>query len=292
MTLWRYLLAGFLRSLVAVQAVIALLVLLAAGVENLRRFSDAPAAAVLQVTLLQAPEVLYQAFPLVLMLASLVHVPAARAHERACRDARGRGLGAAADRGAGLRRAGPGRAGGRCGQSRSSRRRSRAAPTMEDALQRARDQPAVGLGGRALAAPGRSGGPDGDPGGARQSRRHGPEPGPDAPLRRRGRALRADRGGIGAARDRGLAARRARPNGGAARTGGSTRRPRRSRCACPTGAHPRADPRQLLAARDAVVLGARALHRPDGGGGLLRAAGTGCSCRASSPSPRCSPRWC
>ncbi|MBA3324174.1 MAG: LPS export ABC transporter permease LptG [Rhodobacteraceae bacterium] len=72
MTLWRYLLAAFLHSLLAVQAVIALVVLLAAGVENLRRFSDAQAGAVLQVTLLQAPAVLYQAFPLVLMLASLV----------------------------------------------------------------------------------------------------------------------------------------------------------------------------------------------------------------------------
>lgn len=72
MTLPRYLLVCFLRALVAVQAVIALLVALAAGVENLRRFSGAAAGDVLRVTLLQAPEVLYQAFPLVLMLASLV----------------------------------------------------------------------------------------------------------------------------------------------------------------------------------------------------------------------------
>ncbi len=72
MTLWRYLLVSFLRSLVAVQAVIALVVLLAAAVENLRRFSGAPTGGVLRVTALQAPEVLYQAFPLVLMLASLV----------------------------------------------------------------------------------------------------------------------------------------------------------------------------------------------------------------------------
>jgi lipopolysaccharide export system permease protein len=71
-TLRRYLVVCFLRALVAVQAVIALLVVLAAGVENLRRFSDAPAAQALRVTLLQAPDVLYQAFPLVLMLASLV----------------------------------------------------------------------------------------------------------------------------------------------------------------------------------------------------------------------------
>jgi lipopolysaccharide export system permease protein len=71
-TLARYLLVCFFRALLAVQAVIALLVVLAAGVENLRRFAGEPAAAVLRVTLLQAPEVLYQAFPLVLMLASLV----------------------------------------------------------------------------------------------------------------------------------------------------------------------------------------------------------------------------
>lgn len=72
MTLARYLLICFVKALLAVQAVIALIVLLAAGVENLRRFSDAPASAALAVTLLQAPEVLYQAAPLVMMLASLV----------------------------------------------------------------------------------------------------------------------------------------------------------------------------------------------------------------------------
>ncbi|MBP7002846.1 LPS export ABC transporter permease LptG [Amaricoccus sp.] len=72
MTLARYLLVCFLKALIAVQAVIALIVVLAAGVENLRRFSDSPAGSVLRVTALQAPEVLYQASPLVLMLASLV----------------------------------------------------------------------------------------------------------------------------------------------------------------------------------------------------------------------------
>ena len=72
MTLWRYLLTCFLKSLIAVQTVIAIVVLLAAGVENLRRFSEASAREVAAVTLLQAPEVLYQAFPLVLMLSSLV----------------------------------------------------------------------------------------------------------------------------------------------------------------------------------------------------------------------------
>ncbi len=71
MTLWRYLTAAFLRAVLAVLAVIALVVLLGAGVENLRRFSGVSTAEVLHLTLLQAPEVIYEAFPLVLMLASL-----------------------------------------------------------------------------------------------------------------------------------------------------------------------------------------------------------------------------
>lgn len=72
MTLTRYLVACFLRAFLAVQAVIALLVILAALVENLRRFGDAAARDAFALTLLQAPEALYQALPLVLMLASLV----------------------------------------------------------------------------------------------------------------------------------------------------------------------------------------------------------------------------
>ncbi len=71
MTLVRYLLAAFLKALVGVQAAIGLVVFLAAGVENLRRFSDAGGADVLRLTLLQTPQVLYETFPLVLMLASL-----------------------------------------------------------------------------------------------------------------------------------------------------------------------------------------------------------------------------
>jgi lipopolysaccharide export system permease protein len=73
-TLARYILRGFLRATLAVFAVIALVILLFTSVENLRRFADAEAniGDVLKVTLLQAPEVLYQVFPLVLMLASLV----------------------------------------------------------------------------------------------------------------------------------------------------------------------------------------------------------------------------
>ncbi len=73
MTLGRYILRNFLRSVVGVFAVIALVIILFTSVENLRRFGDSGASAgdVLHITLLQAPEVLYQVFPLVLMLASL-----------------------------------------------------------------------------------------------------------------------------------------------------------------------------------------------------------------------------
>ncbi|MBB5222301.1 lipopolysaccharide export system permease protein [Amaricoccus macauensis] len=74
MTLWRYILMKFLRSTLGVFLAITLVVLLFTGVENLRRYGDAGAASgdILVITLLQAPELLYQVFPLVLMLASLV----------------------------------------------------------------------------------------------------------------------------------------------------------------------------------------------------------------------------
>ena len=74
MTLSRYILRGFLRWVLAVFAVIALVIILFTSVENLRRFGESGANGwdVLHITLLQAPEVLYQVFPLVLMLASLV----------------------------------------------------------------------------------------------------------------------------------------------------------------------------------------------------------------------------
>jgi lipopolysaccharide export system permease protein len=74
MTLWRYLLAGFLRSVIGVFAVIALVVMLFTTVENTRRYGDTEAQLgdVLQISALQLPEVLYQIFPLVLMLGSLV----------------------------------------------------------------------------------------------------------------------------------------------------------------------------------------------------------------------------
>lgn len=73
-TLWRYLLRSFLRACLVVFAAIALVILLFGFVENLRRFGDGALTGgeMLQVTLLQAPDVLYQVFPLVLMLASLV----------------------------------------------------------------------------------------------------------------------------------------------------------------------------------------------------------------------------
>jgi lipopolysaccharide export system permease protein len=74
MTLLRYILRRFLVSILAVQAVIAVIVLLFSGIENLRRYAgneDAGAADVAIITLLQAPDVLYQVFPLVVMLASL-----------------------------------------------------------------------------------------------------------------------------------------------------------------------------------------------------------------------------
>ncbi|MER2508531.1 LPS export ABC transporter permease LptG [Amaricoccus sp.] len=74
MILWNYVLRGFLRALLAVFAVLAFVVVLFGSVENLRRFGDTAAggADVMRITLLQAPETLYQIFPLVLMLASLV----------------------------------------------------------------------------------------------------------------------------------------------------------------------------------------------------------------------------
>jgi lipopolysaccharide export system permease protein len=74
MTLARYILRGFLKSLLGVFLVITLVIFLFSFVENLRRFGDTGAHVgdIIRITALQAPEVLYQAFPLVLMLASLV----------------------------------------------------------------------------------------------------------------------------------------------------------------------------------------------------------------------------
>ena len=74
MTLFRYILRKFLGSVVAVASVIGLVILLFASVENLRRLSDRDAGVVdiIVISVLQVPEVLYQAFALVMMLASLV----------------------------------------------------------------------------------------------------------------------------------------------------------------------------------------------------------------------------
>jgi len=74
MTLWRYILRRFLRSVLGVFLVIALVIMIFNTVENLRRFDGSGAAPtdILWITLLQVPEVLYQVFPLVLMLASLL----------------------------------------------------------------------------------------------------------------------------------------------------------------------------------------------------------------------------
>lgn len=74
MTLVGYILHGFAKAIAAVFLIIFLLVTLFASVDNLRRFegTDATAGDVLRITLLEAPETLYQVFPLVLMLASLV----------------------------------------------------------------------------------------------------------------------------------------------------------------------------------------------------------------------------
>jgi lipopolysaccharide export system permease protein len=74
MTLVRYILRRFLLAVLAVQAVIAIIVLLFSGIENLRRHADNPLAGftdIAALTALQAPDVIYQVFPLVVMLASL-----------------------------------------------------------------------------------------------------------------------------------------------------------------------------------------------------------------------------
>ncbi len=74
MTLVRYILRVYLSSLASVFAVIMMILLLFGFVENLRRLggSEAGTGDIALITLFQAPEPLYQAFPLVVMLASLV----------------------------------------------------------------------------------------------------------------------------------------------------------------------------------------------------------------------------
>ncbi|MEM6465192.1 MAG: LPS export ABC transporter permease LptG [Pseudomonadota bacterium] len=73
MTLWTYLLKRFSWSLAQVTGVILLLVLVFAGVENMRALSrfGASFGDSLMITALQAPDILNDTFPLVLMLAAL-----------------------------------------------------------------------------------------------------------------------------------------------------------------------------------------------------------------------------
>jgi lipopolysaccharide export system permease protein len=73
MTLIRYILKRFLFAVLAVQVIIAIIVLLFSGIENMRRYADSEASMgdVARITALQAPEVAYMVFPLVVMLASL-----------------------------------------------------------------------------------------------------------------------------------------------------------------------------------------------------------------------------
>jgi lipopolysaccharide export system permease protein len=73
MTLLRYIVQRFVAALVGVGLVLTLIVVLFAGVENLRRFGESASLVdVVHITALQAPEVLYQVLPLMMMLASLV----------------------------------------------------------------------------------------------------------------------------------------------------------------------------------------------------------------------------
>ncbi len=73
MTLISYILRRFLFATLAVQLVIAVIVLLFSGIENLRNHADdGTFGDIVTMTLLEAPEVIYLVFPLVVMLASLV----------------------------------------------------------------------------------------------------------------------------------------------------------------------------------------------------------------------------
>ncbi|HLS58686.1 MAG TPA: LPS export ABC transporter permease LptG [Paracoccaceae bacterium] len=73
MTLIGYILRRFLVATLAVQLVIAVIVILFSGIENLRSHADDDTTFgdIVVVTLLEAPEVIYLVFPLVVMLASL-----------------------------------------------------------------------------------------------------------------------------------------------------------------------------------------------------------------------------
>ncbi|MEM8570832.1 MAG: LPS export ABC transporter permease LptG [Pseudomonadota bacterium] len=73
MTLWRYLLRGFFGSVLAVFAVIALIIGLFRGIDDVRRFGETGTGLtrILELTALRMPETLYEIFPLIIMLGSL-----------------------------------------------------------------------------------------------------------------------------------------------------------------------------------------------------------------------------
>ena len=197
---------------------IALVIVLFTSVENLRRFGESGAGTgdILRITLLQAPEVLYQVFPLVLMLASLAtFLRLARTSELVVMRAAGISalqliavpVLAAIVLGIGFVMV--------------------VNPFVAASIKRglALEDEFRGSGSSLLsfspegvwlrqADPGRR--PDGDPGGAHQRRRHHPQPRADAPLRREPHALRPARGAGGAA-DAGLVAARERDRVAAAR---------------------------------------------------------------------------
>ena len=212
--------------MLAVFAVIALVIMLFTSVENLRRFGESGANAgdVLRITLLQAPEVLYQVFPLVLMLASLItFLRFARTSELVVMRASGVSalrliavpVVAAIVLGivfvavvnpfvaASIRR------GEAVANDFTSSGSSLLSFSSEGVWLRQADPD----------------GPDGDPGGAHQRRRHHPEPGADAPLRQGRHALRPDRRAGGAADPGRLGAGERQPTGSSTPTSASTAPP-------------------------------------------------------------------
>ena len=273
MTLWRYILRGFLRAILAVFAVIALVIVLFTSVENLRRFGETGVGSgdVVRVTLLQAPEVLYQVFPLVLMLASLVtFLRFARTSELVVM--RASGISALRLIAVPVVAALAARRRVRGGRSIPSSPPRSSAARRSSTTSTAAAPPLLLQGGR-LAAPGR---PErravGDPGRADQRRRHGPERGPMHRFDDRRGALLPHRGAAGAADPRRLDPAQRRRVAPRARRQLQPHH-RLQRPARPADdADQRGDPRELRPARDRGLLGPRPLHRPDGGVGLLRPA--------------------
>ena len=285
--------ASCARSL-AVFAVIALVILLFTSVENLRRFGETGASAgdVLRITLLQAPEVLYQVFPLVLMLASLVtFLRFARTSELVVM----RAAGVSALRLIAI----PVRGGDRARRRSSSRWSTPSSPPRSSAAWRSRTSSATPA--RACSpSPAKASGcarptPTGQT--VIQAARTNADGTILSRVRmhrfdQRRHALRPPRGAGGAADARAPGCSRTRPSGSSTPTGRFERVAAGGRLNLPTDADQRRDPRQLRAARDRRLLGPRPLHRADGGIRASPASATGCSCRASWPSRRSSPRWC